>query len=225
MTCYKQQHNRSGFSIVELAIGISIVAILLGILLPAIALIRARARTAECQENLHQIGLALKVADETKSLPILANNWIAEASPFLEDASAISCPSDMHFNGTSYGVNNQINRMEGGDGRKIIALDYTKEVAEFVVSNVDQQDIWNYELPLRRHSRIVNVLFHDGSVSAQDPADIDPRYCSEFYAHWRPVRDTNVWLSGCLEVDGSTSEGDSENDRQMNSSRAVAQKN
>ncbi|MEK6249411.1 MAG: type II secretion system GspH family protein [Planctomycetales bacterium] len=212
-------HHRAGFSMVELAIGISIVAILLGALLPVIALVRAQARTAECQDNLNQIGLALKMADETNSMPILASNWIDEASPFLEDASAISCPSDIQFRSTSYGVNNQFNHLEGGDGRKIVALDYSKKVAEIVVSNVDQQDIWNYELPLR-HLKSVNVLFYDGSVSRRDPVEIDPRYCSEFYAYWRPVRDTNVWLTGCKEVDGSTS---SESEQQKSNSRAVAQ--
>ena len=135
---------RSGFTLIELLIVIGVIVVLIALLLPSVASVRARARSAECQSNLAQLGLALNAANRNRSTPLTAvdgngNLWSAQIAPFLEgeDGELFLCPADPNTvdleddqrdpqNAAfqpSFGANSQMHRMQGSDANKITVLD------------------------------------------------------------------------------------------------------
>ena len=88
----RQLNIKNGFTLIELLVVIAIIALLAAILFPVFSTARERARSATCQSNQKQIGLAFTQysQDNDETLPIFDNYgaanqmvWSAELSPYL----------------------------------------------------------------------------------------------------------------------------------------------
>jgi prepilin-type N-terminal cleavage/methylation domain-containing protein len=73
-----------GFTLIELLVVIAIIAILAGMLLPSLAKAKQKGQLANCQSNLHQIGLTLHMytADNQDRFPFSGREW--PLMPFVD---------------------------------------------------------------------------------------------------------------------------------------------
>lgn len=84
--------RKTGFTLVELLVVISIIGILIGLLLPAVQMAREAARRAQCFSNMKNIGIAIhNFADAYRALPLGSDRvagtehaWSTRILPYME---------------------------------------------------------------------------------------------------------------------------------------------
>lgn len=89
---------RSGFTIIELLVTISIISVLIGLLLPAVQNARESARRIQCQSNLKQMGLGMQGFHGSQNmfpagkldLKKLGHSWCTFLLPYLEQDAVAS---------------------------------------------------------------------------------------------------------------------------------------
>jgi len=98
------------FTLIELLVVIAIIAILAALLLPALGAAKQRAWTTQCESNLHQIGLGMKMyADENNEMYPESGgtiqwdqkdsttdnySWLQQIFPYVQNTNVYHCPAD-----------------------------------------------------------------------------------------------------------------------------------
>jgi prepilin-type N-terminal cleavage/methylation domain-containing protein/prepilin-type processing-associated H-X9-DG protein len=118
-------NSKRGFTLIELLVVIAIIAILAALLLPALSAAKQRAWTSNCNSNLHQIGLGMRMfADENGELypesggsiywdatdpGTKKQSWMQQIFPYVGNTNVFNCPGNVQLAADEQGPFNYFN--------------------------------------------------------------------------------------------------------------------
>ena len=125
------ERSRRGFTLIELLVVIAIIAILASILFPVFSRARAKARQTQCQSNMHQLGLAVKmyIGDNDETMPLWSlvggapglnpagtvYSWDDQVQPYVRNRDLLFCPDNTYGRGfRSYALPRYVSGVEMG---------------------------------------------------------------------------------------------------------------
>ena len=148
--------KRSGFTIIELLVVLSVILILLTVVTPAVSKAKEKANKTICINNLRQISVALTMyanENDGKFPPDGAKKWSQYLSPdYIKDNKTFDCPTHA-FVGS------------------IAAADYGYQSGYDLESNPGALIVWDYE---GCHGGLENKLTIGGKIIFQKSASSFP---------------------------------------------------
>jgi prepilin-type N-terminal cleavage/methylation domain-containing protein/prepilin-type processing-associated H-X9-DG protein len=172
--------RRSGFTLTELMVALSIVALMGGLLLDGVTMARDRGSSQACSSQLRNLGqAALMYAADYGDLAG-GPNWIADLTRLTSEPRILLCPSDPGADPyrsvatadqpvvyTSYGLNIYAFASRA-PSRTVLLCDAQKSCIDLTPDSE-----WNYQRVVNdhigmRHRQGINAVFMDGHVERLD---------------------------------------------------------
>lgn len=169
-----QAKNRHpAFTLVELLVVIAVILVLMSLAMWGMSQARGAARTAQCGNNLKQIGAAFQQYVAARQAAPDAAAVLAGLDNYLANNRGVySCPVVINSTAAevvSYGVNPCVQRMMS-DAGKVLMVDANADMIDYesLDTATFQRDV------AARHYDVANVLYVDGRVERTVVDDINP---------------------------------------------------